>query len=421
MHRRDFLRKTLAGGAGLLAGAQLTKGFAMDAPMPAAFDAAAAQRTLGEHRIAKMIARHVQDRWPRTVGPNSGGDIAGTGGGYQVRQLLTDKGAAGWGMSYWKDEVGEKFIGARVGDLFDVTKGTADEAFPLDILLHDLAGHILGVPAYVLMGSKGPRQVPIYSGAIYFDDLLPTDKPRGVPGVLASCQQDFDAGYRAFKLKIGRGRKWIQPRAAGLKRDIEVIRAVREKFPDCRVLVDANDAYTVAEAVELVKAVADCDLYWIEEPFEENRDDLLQLKDAMAKAGCRALIADGESRRQKAETPTEYGGYVPEFTDRLYKLGAERLVDVILWDLGIVGYTRWRRIMPKLAAAGLKASPHTWMWTPRPYYAAQLAAGAGNVCLVEGIPGKAAGIDYSAYTFATNGDLVMPAQTAGMGLGWELK
>ena len=27
-------------------------------------------------------------------------------------------------------------------------------------------------------------------------------------------------------------------------------------------------------------------------------------------------------------------------------------------------------------AAGVQASPHTWMWTPRPFYVAQLAAGA---------------------------------------------
>jgi L-alanine-DL-glutamate epimerase-like enolase superfamily enzyme len=45
----------------------------------------------------------------------------------------------------------------------------------------------------------------------------------------------------------------------------------RRRVPDCRVLVDANDTYTVDEMIGYVKAVADCDLYWIEEPFEENR------------------------------------------------------------------------------------------------------------------------------------------------------
>ena len=46
--------------------------------------------------------------------------------------------------------------------------------------------------------------------------------------------------------------------------------------------------------IDYVAAVADCDLYWIEEPFEENRDDLKRLRDAMAKVGCKAMIADGK-------------------------------------------------------------------------------------------------------------------------------
>jgi D-galactarolactone cycloisomerase len=64
-----------------------------------------------------------------------------------------------------------------------------------------------------------------------------------------------------------------------------------------------------------------------------------------------------------------------------------------------VGYTRWRRTMPEWIEAGVLASPHTWAGTPRPYYCAHLAAGVGNVDIVEGIPGKATGMDYSAYRF----------------------
>jgi hypothetical protein len=63
--------------------------------------------------------------------------------------------------------------------------------------------------------------------------------------------------------------------------------------------------------------------------------------------------------------------------------------------------------MPELAEAGILASPHTWAGTPRPYYCAQLAAGVGNVDIVEGIPGTASGMDYSAYRL-TGGNLVVP-------------
>lgn len=47
----------------------------------------------------------------------------------------------------------------------------------------------------------------------------------------------------SFKLKIGRGYRWME-RREGLRRDIEVTRRVREEFPDCLILVDANDGYT---------------------------------------------------------------------------------------------------------------------------------------------------------------------------------
>jgi L-alanine-DL-glutamate epimerase-like enolase superfamily enzyme len=141
--------------------------------------------------------------------------------------------------------------------------------------------------------------LPIYSGAIYFDDLDPENKPRGIAGVLTSCQQDYEAGYRAFKLKIGRGFKWM-PKEEGIKRDIEVTRAVLEKFPNCLILVDANDGYTCEDMIRYLSAVADCDLFWIEEPFPENKDDLMRLKEHMAKVGCKALIADGETRTERS-------------------------------------------------------------------------------------------------------------------------
>ena len=204
------------------------------------------------------------------------------------------------------------------------------------------------------------------------------------------------------------------PRREGLRRDIEVTHAVKKQFSDCRVLVDANDAFTVDEVIEYVRAVADCDLYWIEEPLEEDHDSLKWLKDAMAKAGCRAMIADGERRKRQAKPLTRHGGYVDEFTDRLYRLAEAKLVDVFVLDLGIVGFNRWRKLMPELTKAGIKASPHLWMWTPRTYYCAQLAAGVGNICIIEGIPGQAPAIDYSAYKI-TNGKIVVP-DTPGFGL-----
>jgi L-alanine-DL-glutamate epimerase-like enolase superfamily enzyme len=143
--------------------------------------------------------------------------------------------------------------------------------------------------------------------------------------------------------------------------------------------------------------VADCDLYWFEEPFEENETDLRRLKEHMNRVGCKALIAEGEGRTAAADPPGPYGGYTAEHIDRLYDLVDKGLVDVFVIDLGIVGFTRWRKVMAELEAAGVAASPHTWCWCVRPFYVAQLASGMGNVPCIEGIPGETTHLDYSHY------------------------
>ena len=257
---------------------------------------------------------------------------------------------------------------------------------------------------------------PIYSSSIHFEDLEPWGKPEGISRLLRECQVDYDLGYRAFKLKLGRGKECM-PQEEGRKRDIDVTRSVRERFPECKLLVDANNGYAEKEFETYLTAVAECDLYCIEEPFDENVEDYRRLRDHMRKIDCSAMIMEGETRSDVAEKLWEYGGYSQRHIERLMKLAEEGLVDLLNLDLAIVGFTRWRRIMPTLVQAGLKASPHTWAGTPRPYYCAHLAAGVGNIDMVEGIPGKATGLDYSAYRFQA-GKLSVPDAP---GFGIKLK
>ena len=376
-------------------------------------DSPAAARTLADHRIAKIEGRQVQDHYPREIGRNARLGSHGRGGACPIRIVTTDQGATGWGLCHAPDDEVAGLVGVPLSDLFDLDHGALPEGERLDLPLHDLAGQILGQPVYALLGSQGPTEVPIYTGAIYFDDLDPEENPRGLDGVLACCRQDYELGYRAFKLKIGRGHKWM-PRAEGLQRDIEVTRAVREQYPECRILVDANDGYTCDDLCRYLSAVADCDLFWIEEPFPEGRDDLLRLRDHMRKLDCRALIADGEARREKPGQPGPYGYYSDEQVALLYALAAEGLVDVFLFDLGIVGFTRWRRIMPELEGAGVLASPHAWGLVSKTYYITQLAAGVGNVVIVEGVPGTTEGLDYSAFQFID--DRLRVPDASGFGL-----
>jgi len=278
--------------------------------------------------------------------------------------------------------------------VFDPQVGvTAPAAMSLDFALHDLAGRVLNQPVYHMLGSHGETAVPCYDGAIYMDDLLPEGHPRGPDAILDHCHHDYALGYRAFKLKIGRGYRWMEAEE-GLRRDIEVTREVRSHFPDCGILVDANDGYTYDGFLRYLDAVADCGLSWVEEPFREDRQDLIRLREFLAKRSPQTLVADGESRYD---------------IELLLRLGREGLVDVLIMDIVALGFTGWRRWMPEFIAANVRTSPHTWGDPLKVRYAAQLAAGLGNVLTVEGIPAEAPDrVDWGSYDLR-EGVLRVPA------------
>lgn len=343
---------------------------------------------LADHRIATISVTQLASTYPRTVGRNARLGSHGNGPTANIAILTTDQGATGWGVVRQSsaDEF-QDLVGAQVSDLFDETTGVTEERFEaLDFPLYDLAGVILGKPVYQLLGAQGSTSVPTYSGAIYFDDLDPEDAARGIPAVIANCQADYDLGYRAFKLKIGRGFKWMSAKD-GLQRDIEVTRAVREAFPDCKILVDANNGYTVDNFLTYLEGVIDCDLFWIEEPFPENVDDDRTLREWLNQHAPSVLIADGE---ESSVMPQADFGV-------LLGLADAGVLDVLIPDIVTYGFTKWRAIMPELIAHGVAASPHTWGYPIKSLYTAQLAAGVGNVLTVEGIPGMANGVDASGY------------------------
>jgi O-succinylbenzoate synthase len=78
--------------------------------------------------------------------------------------------------------------------------------------------------------------------------------PDGIPELLDTVAAYVSEGYRRVKLKIQPG--W----------DVEPVRAVRERFPDLPLQVDANAAYTLADARHLARLDA-FDLLLIEQPL----------------------------------------------------------------------------------------------------------------------------------------------------------
>ncbi|HIZ34406.1 MAG TPA: mandelate racemase [Candidatus Ruania gallistercoris] len=352
-----------------------------------------------DERLVAVEPNALRVRYPRTVGRNARLGSHGSGFATTAVTLRTHSGYSGWGLV--EGEVGElqQWVGRPVGDLFDPAVGVLDPAAAsLDLALHDLAARILGVPAYAMLGGRGERSVSCYSGAIYFDDLDPEEAPRGIAAVLANCAADWAAGYRAVKLKIGRGYRWMD-RQAGFARDVEVTRAVREAYPSARILVDVNNGYSPDETVAYLRAVEDCDLFWIEEPFPEEAAGLSLVREYLLESGSTVLVADGEFE------PVE---------QHLLALARRGLVDVLLMDVVSYGLTAWRRVMPILTEIGVAASPHAWGQPLKSAYAAQLAAGLGNVLTVEGVPGSTVGV--GAEAFAVRDGAITVPDTAGFGL-----
>ena len=319
--------------------------------------------TLASHVIRSITTADHHYDYLRTIGRNSFLGSHGNGGKQTVYVVETDRGATGWGLPLY-DADPRALIDRNLAELIDPDRGVIDPAAKfLDYPLHDLAARILDVPVYAMLGGHGPTRVRCYSGGIYFDDL-----DHGLEAIRTNLAQDHTFGFRDFKLKIGRGHRWMDSRA-GLARDIEVTRLTRELYPDAGILVDGNDGFTLNGLFEYLDGVADCDLYWIEEPFQERRPDLQALRERLQTMTNRPKLADGE--------------YDPD-VDHVLRLAGEGLVDVALMDVIGHGLTAWRRTMPQLAS---EASPHAWGVPLKTLYAAHLAAGLGNIPIVEGVPG----------------------------------
>ena len=354
---------------------------------------------LAGHRITAVDSTRVRSRYPRTIGRNARLGAHGDGPDVLAITVRTDAGASGWGLYEGPEPDLAACVGRPLEELFDPALGVIDPAaLPLDIALHDLAGQILGAPVHAMLGGHGSAPVACYSGAIYFDDLDPEESPRGLDGVLTACAADWDAGYRAFKLKIGRGNLWM-PADEGFARDLDVVRAVRDAYPEARLLVDMNDGYSPERTIRFLDAVQECDLYWIEEPFAEHAEGLRAVREHLNRTGSRVMVADGE--------------FDPD-VEQVLDLAEAGLLDVLLMDVLSFGFTAWRRIMPRVREAGVLASPHAWGHPLKTLYAAQLAAGLGTIPVVEAVPGRTEGVDATGYTLL-DGAITLP-DDPGFGL-----
>ena len=114
----------------------------------------------------------------------------------------------------------------------------------LELALWDLQAKAQGVPLKAVYG--GTQDEIVAGVSVGIEDTL-DDLTARIDGYLRE-------GYRRVKIKIKPG--W----------DVEACAAVRRRFPDILLQVDANGAYTLADADRLAK-LDDFNLLLIEQPF----------------------------------------------------------------------------------------------------------------------------------------------------------
>ncbi len=225
------------------------------------------------HRIAKIDVHLV-------ASPVPGGFADATRKvetiGFTVVRVTTDQGLEGIGLTY--HEVGgeatreliRRDIAPRLAgrdpvetdalwhELFHYLRGVGRKGLTfaalsaVDIALWDLKGRILGLPLVHLLGGNR-REVPVYcsGGWTSYPDETLVEEMRSMVA----------RGYRHIKLKVG------VEGGRDIRRDAERIRKVREAVgPDIRILVDANNAFDAATAVQLANRIRDYDILLFEEP-----------------------------------------------------------------------------------------------------------------------------------------------------------
>ncbi|MEX1119897.1 MAG: enolase C-terminal domain-like protein [Terrimicrobiaceae bacterium] len=101
--------------------------------------------------------------------------------------------------------------------------------------------------------------------------------------VAANVAKSVANGFTAMKLKVG---------SPDLQRDIVRARIVRESAgPEACIMTDANQQWTIAQAIEFCQKTADLNLFWLEEPTHP--DDVLGHQ-TIAKAIAPVKVAAGE-------------------------------------------------------------------------------------------------------------------------------
>lgn len=124
----------------------------------------------------------------------------------------------------------------------------------LDIAIWDLMGKSAKQPVFRLLGGRTKAKIPVYASRLY---SIPLDD-------LAREAAAYKAqGYKAMKLRFGWG---PIDGAAGMARNVELIRTVRETVgEEIDIMADAYMGWSLDYAKRMMRLIEPFNLRWLEE------------------------------------------------------------------------------------------------------------------------------------------------------------
>ncbi len=220
----------------------------------------------------------------------------------------------------------------------------------IDIALWDLRGKLLGQPVSVLLGGRRREQVRVYATGLYFTE---TDDQLGA--LVEEARLYAAQGFSAIKMKVG----------LGVETDLRHARAVRQAIgAEIELMVDANHAYSLSEALSFARQIEPLGISFFEEPLSpEDYDGYRELRQRTSIA-----IAGGECEYLLA-------GF--------RQLLSQRCVDIAQPDIcGAGGLTEVKRIAALASAFQTNIIPHSWGT------GIAFAAGLHFVSTLDPVPGR---------------------------------
>jgi O-succinylbenzoate synthase len=115
----------------------------------------------------------------------------------------------------------------------------------LEVAVWDLEARLAGVPLWQHLGGT---QSEIKCG-------VSIGLQESTEALLAKVSRELESGYQRIKIKIKPGR------------DIQLVEAVRSRFPSIALSVDANSAYAIDRDLNLLKQLDRFELMMIEQPL----------------------------------------------------------------------------------------------------------------------------------------------------------